>query len=134
MKNLFVIFFFVCLVVAFFVPPIASAENNANANLPPGSSGTTERPGTLVNNFYQFALSISGLLAFGAIVWGGIKYTASAGSPSGQTEGKEWITGALWGLLLLAGAYLILNTINPSIVSLELAAPGSTPTGTGVRR
>lgn len=87
----------------------------------------SEYPEEFVNNFYQLALAISGLLAFGAIVYGGIKYTAAAGSPSGQTEGKEWITGALWGLLLLAGAVILLNTINPDILRVglpqELGAP-----------
>ncbi|HUC02195.1 MAG TPA: hypothetical protein VMA75_04860, partial [Candidatus Paceibacterota bacterium] len=33
---------------------------------------------------------------------------------------KEWIWGALLGLLLLAGAYLILNVINPQLVNLNL--------------
>src|SRR5208337_1669799 len=77
---------------------------------------------------------IGGVLAFGAIVFGGILYAASAGNPGKQSEGREWIKSALFGLLLLAGAYLILFTINPDIVSLNLptlqtvnvAAPTST--------
>lgn len=124
-RVVFTIFFSVYFAAALFLPVISGAQNTAPANLPSDQSNATEKPGVLVNNFYTFALSISGLLAFGAIVWGGIQYTASAGSPSGQSEGKEWIKGALWGLLLLAGAYLILNTINPDIVGLELAAPNS---------
>ena len=62
---------------------------------------------------------ISGVLAFGAIVYGGIKYTLAAGNPSGQSEGKEWVKGALTGLLLLVGAYAILNIINPQLTSLN---------------
>lgn len=81
---------------------------------------TSTSPGAFVSGFYQFALMIGGVLAFGAIVYGGILYAASAGNPSKQSEGKEWIKSALFGLLLLAGAYLILYTINPNLVNLGL--------------
>ena len=84
----------------------------------PTSQGCS--PGTYVNSFYQFALMIGGLLAFGAIVFGGVKYMASAGNPSSQSEAKEWIESALLGLLLLVGAYLILNTVNPNLTRLDL--------------
>jgi len=81
---------------------------------------TSTSPGAFVSGFYQFALMIGGVLAFGAIVYGGILYAASAGNPGKQSEGREWITSALLGLLLLAGAYLILYTINPNLVNLNL--------------
>jgi hypothetical protein len=89
----------------------------------PGSN-----PGGIVRNFYLFALLISGILAFGAIVYGGIKYAISAGNPSGQSEGTEWIKGALWGILLLAGAYLILKTINPALINLNIPTLSKLPT------
>ncbi len=76
--------------------------------------------GAFVSGFYNFALMIGGVLAFGAIVYGGILYAASAGNPSKQSEGKEWVKSALLGLLLLAGSYLILYTINPNLVNLNL--------------
>jgi hypothetical protein len=63
---------------------------------------------------------IGGVLAFGAIVYGGVLYAISMGNPSRQSEGKEWIQSALIGLLLLAGATLILKTINPDLVNLNL--------------
>ncbi len=81
---------------------------------------TSTLPGVFVNGFYLFALMIGGVLAFGAVVYGGILYAASAGNPGRQSEGKEWIKSAIYGLLLLAGAYLILYTINPNLVNLNL--------------
>jgi len=88
----------------------------------PGSNANTSSssPGAFVANFYQFALLIGGILAFGAIVFGGVKYAISAGNPSGQSDAKEWIWGALTGLLLLAGAYLVLNVVNPQLVNLNI--------------
>jgi hypothetical protein len=80
-------------------------------------------PSEFVDSFYKFSLMISGVLAFGAIVYGGVKYTLAAGNPSGQSEGKDWIKGALTGLLLLIGAYTILNIINPDLTKLALLKP-----------
>lgn len=90
-----------------------------NPNLP-GVGPVDSVPG-FVTNFYSFALMMAGILAFGAIVWGGIKYATGRGNPAAESEGKSWITNALLGLLLLAGAYVILRTINPQIVGLNIA-------------
>lgn len=72
-----------------------------------------------IKRLYQFAIGISGILAVGMMVAGGILYTVSAGSPDKQNEGKDMIFSALWGLALLFGAYIILNTINPGLVLLR---------------
>jgi lipoprotein-anchoring transpeptidase ErfK/SrfK len=74
----------------------------------------------LVSKFYNYALAAVGVAALGAIIFGGIKYTVSAGNPSGQTDAISWITGAVWGLVLLLGANLLLRTINPKLVNLEM--------------
>ena len=81
----------------------------------------------VIGEFYSMGLLFGGVLAFGAIVWGAIKYTLSAGNPSQQGDAKEWITQALLGLALLAGAFLILRTINPNLVNLSIDLPPRTP-------
>ncbi|MDE2019660.1 MAG: hypothetical protein KGJ13_04945, partial [Patescibacteria group bacterium] len=73
------------------------------------ASGTA--PGAFVANFYQFALLISGVLAFVVIVYGGVRSALSAGNPSAVSEGRKYIWSSLLGILLLAGAYIILNTV-----------------------
>ncbi|MGC9598850.1 MAG: sensory rhodopsin II transducer [Minisyncoccia bacterium] len=100
-----------------------SVQIHVSSNLP-GVASTTSIAG-IVSGFYGFALLIAGILAFGAIVYGGIKYAASRGNPSAESEGKSWVTNALLGLLLLAGAYIILYTVNPQLVSLQIT--GLTP-------
>ncbi len=141
MKNYFkkwpiLIFLFVVL----FPAAVALAQTVIYTKLP-GEPQTGTDIGGYVNYLYKFALMISGILAFGAIVYGGVKYTLAAGNPSGQSEGKEWVKGALTGLLLLAGAYTILNVINPNLVNWNLpkltgftareAAPSTGGGGTG---
>ena len=74
----------------------------------------------LIKKFYNYALAAVGVAALGAIIFGGIKYTVSAGNPSGQADAISWITGAVWGLVLLLGANLLLRTINPKLTKLEL--------------
>ena len=88
------------------------------------SNATTSAPGAFIADFYQYALVIGGILAFGVIVYGGIRYMTSAGNPSGQGDAKEWIQAAIMGILLLAGAYFILKVINPNLVNLNLPSPG----------
>lgn len=105
------------------IPPIVLAQTQLTlpvAPTVPGSYPASSGPGGFVANLYLFALFISGVLAFGAVVYGGIKYLASAGNPSGQSEGRQWIESALLGLLLLVGAYLILDVVNPALINLTL--------------
>lgn len=104
------------------VPLFASAQVNItiSTSVPGRSSVSILGPGAFVSNFYDFALMIGGVLAFGAIIYGGVKYMASAGNPSSQSDAKEWIESALLGLLLLVGAYFILDVINPQLLNLAL--------------
>jgi hypothetical protein len=117
-------FIYIILGVAIFLIPIAAlAQVPISVSVPgnsnPGSSATAG-PGSYIANFYQFALLIGGVLALAVVVYGGILYMTSVGNPSGQSEAKEWLWAALWGILLLAGAYLILEIINPQLLNLNL--------------
>jgi hypothetical protein len=86
----------------------------------PWCKGETSDIAGLVSKFYNYALAAVGVAALGAIIFGGIKYTVSAGNPSGQADAISWITGAVWGLVLLLGANLLLRTINPELVNLKM--------------
>jgi len=98
-----------------------------NPNIPGLTNVSTAGPAGWIKSIYGFALIFSGILAFGAIVYGGVKYAISAGNASKQAEGRAWIWSALIGLLLLAGAYIILQTVNPDLVKLQ--NPTITTTG-----
>jgi hypothetical protein len=120
------LFLTICLLTAANLSVAATSTTGT-----PSSPTPSADPLGIINKIYQFALLIGGLLAFGAIVYGGIKYILAAGNPSGQTEGRDWIKSALLGLLLLMGAYLVLNAINPNLTKLSLPglAPIQAPTG-----
>ncbi len=72
-----------------------------------------------ITRLYQFGLMISGLVALGVIIYGAVLYTLSAGNVTSKEDGKDWMKGAIYGLALLFGAYLILYTINPDLVKLS---------------
>ena len=112
------------IILSIFIWFVFSALAKANGILfNPKAPASGQGSFNIVSNLYQLALGVSGLLAFGAIVYGAIVYTLAAGNPGGQNEGKEWIKQALLGLLLLLGAYIILNTINPALVKPSLILP-----------
>jgi hypothetical protein len=109
------------MITALFSPLVSVAHAvTISMSIPGASTTASSTPGAWVANFYQFALMIGGVLAFGVVVYGGVKYMASAGNPSGQSDAKEWIEAALLGLLLLVGAYFILNVVNPQLTNLTM--------------
>ncbi len=119
------------------VPAFAQTQITIATSVPGnyGAASAAASPGAFIANFYIFSLIIGGILAFGVIVFGGVKYMASAGNPSAQGDAKEWIEAALLGLLLLVGVYFILDVINPQILNLNLptltAVNISAPSGGG---
>ena len=85
----------------------------------PGVSGTVSGPSQYIRAIFTFGLSIVGIAALLAIVIGGFKYLRSGGSETRKTSCKEWIWGAVIGLVLMLCSWLILNTINPKLTSLS---------------
>ncbi|KKR07884.1 MAG: hypothetical protein UT32_C0006G0031 [Parcubacteria group bacterium GW2011_GWC2_39_14] len=66
---------------------------------------------------YKYGLVIGALLAVVMIMIGGIIYLTAAGAQGLIGTGKTLIYGAISGLVLLLGSYLLLMTINPNLVN-----------------
>ena len=69
---------------------------------------------------YYFIIGVSGFSAFFMAVWGGFQWTSSAGDPSVIGDAKDKLTSAALGILIILSAYLILQTINPELTTLNL--------------
>ncbi|MDD5547926.1 MAG: hypothetical protein PHN74_03500, partial [Candidatus Pacebacteria bacterium] len=82
-------------------------------------SGETSTPAGMVARLYQVGIGIAGFLAFGAIILGALRLILSADNLADQKDAKDQMGQAIYGLLLLLGAYLILKTINPDLVNLK---------------
>jgi len=72
-----------------------------------------------IGNMYKYGLVIGSILAVMMIMIGGIMYMVGGLNPSMISRGKEFIVGAVTGLVLLLGSYVLLKTINPNLVELQ---------------
>lgn len=63
---------------------------------------------------------IGGLIAFAVLVYGGVQYMLSTGKPERLVSARSQISGAFFGLLILLSSFVLLNTINPELVSIRL--------------
>jgi hypothetical protein len=71
-----------------------------------------------VKGIYAFALGIVIAAALGVLVVGGLMYMLS-GTITTQEKAREYIWGAIGGLILALAAYLILSAINPDLVKIK---------------
>ncbi len=69
------------------------------------------------NAAFRIAVVVAAMLAVVMIVVGGFEYMTSE-AIGGKKEGRDRITAALGGLILLLFAYILLGTINPEILNL----------------
>lgn len=111
-------FFLVTALILFSAIFTSAAEieiTGQQGSLPDrGLAAATTASGYL-DNLYIWMLGIVGLSSLFALVYGGVLYIFS-GAIESTSEAKRWIKNALWGLLLAATSWLILNTINPELV------------------
>jgi len=114
---------FVLSLITISVPAFAQTDYTLLAPLPlsgPDSGDTEEtKAGNYISGVFILIIGVAGGLAVIKIIFGGIKYMSSD-AIGGKSDAKETIQNAIWGLLLAIGAWLILNTINPKLVELNL--------------
>ena len=82
-----------------------------------------------INQIYVWSLGLSSLLAVLMVVLGGYYVMTSAGNAEQATKGKEYIWGAVIGLVLLFTAYLLLRVINPDLINLRFGNPACVKNG-----
>jgi len=70
--------------------------------------------------FYYFVITIAGMAVFAMLVWGGFTWLTSTGDPSKIASAKDRIYSAFLGLVLILASFLIMRTINPELVVLQL--------------
>ncbi|MDE2173604.1 MAG: hypothetical protein KGJ31_03440 [Patescibacteria group bacterium] len=72
-----------------------------------------------MNNLYKYLIGVAAILAVIEIVWGGLEISTKD-SVSKQSDGKERITQAILGLILVLSPVLVFSIINPSILNLSV--------------
>ncbi len=92
--------------------------------LPPAPGGARLNPDSIDSLFtyvYNFALGLGGLFAFFRLVYAGILWGSEGSGISAKTDARSTIINTIFGLLLLLFSWVILNTVNPQILNLNLS-------------
>ncbi len=99
---------------------------------PTGTDCTTNFK-TYLEGMFTFAIGVSAVLAFIMLSFAGFQYVTTDGI-GGKSNAKERIENAVYGLLLVIGAYAILYTINPDILkfNLNIIRPNISSTDVGI--
>ena len=125
--NLLMVIVFVVLILPHGV--LAAPGDYTPLEPIPVLGGSTVSLSSYIPNLVKLIIQIAGALAVVMIVLGGVQYL-STDAIGGKSEGKQRIENAIYGLLLAIGAYVILNTINPGTLQLQLTIDpikGTTP-------
>jgi hypothetical protein len=115
----------VALTVAGFLPHAFAQGFVALAPIPGLTEGVTADSASLAtffNNLYKYLIGIAAVLAVIEIILGGLEISTKD-SVSKQSDGRERITQAIFGLILVLSPVLVFSIINPSILNLSLNLP-----------
>jgi|GEM_PF-6870456 len=77
--------------------------------------------GDVLNAIFRLGIGIAALLAVITITWGGFQYMTSD-AIGDKSEGRSWITSAIYGLLIILFSWILLTTINPQITKGTLGS------------
>jgi hypothetical protein len=75
-------------------------------------------PGALFTKIFSFGLGIAGGIAFLLILFGGFQILISAGNPEQLNEGRELVSSAIAGLLLIIFSVFLLRLIGYDILRI----------------
>jgi len=139
-KKLFIIIFLAFIVLGTL--PVQAAEGKdldtafPEIKIPNKGDFSPQKVTTSVPDYvaylYYALIGISGLLALGVLISGGLQYILSSGRPDEIKNAKDRIFAALLGLLILFGSWILLYSINPSLVTFSL--PGLNPITSDIPR
>lgn len=76
----------------------------------------------LLNLLFKVLIYLGGMVAVLFLVLGGITYMVSEVVDK-RSQAKQRIKAAVWGLLLLLMTWIILNTVNPALLSCQILNP-----------
>lgn len=97
-----------------FSPFDGCSDNKINTAL-----GCISVTGTdFVTKLLNFGVGIAGGIAFLLIIFGGFQILTSAGNPERLNEGKELISSAITGLLMIVFSVFLLKIIGVNILCI----------------
>lgn len=103
------------------VPPGLGLTGNFSLNdIAAKAKGLADVPlGGLVLYGFSFMVTMTGLVAFGVIIYVGVMFMMSGARPAIRAEAIGRLRGVLIGIALLLGSVIILNIINPELTLIN---------------
>ncbi len=96
-------------------PGLPGAAPGSQTTISPNSS-----LGDVIRYIISWVIIVGAIIAFISLIAGGVIYLTSTGEPNKMAEGKKIILNAFLGLLIILGSYLVLVTINPQLIVMEI--------------
>ncbi|MBD3250847.1 MAG: hypothetical protein GF381_04760 [Candidatus Pacebacteria bacterium] len=91
--------------------PLVQESDNALQGNPLINPDGSLNPAGVINRALTFLFPLAGLILFVMLVWGGFEMLTGAASKKSQDSGKQRITAALIGFLLLFSSYWIVQIV-----------------------
>lgn len=108
-KNVkYLIFLYLITPLSVFAAPII---NNSSA----GPAGTPDDVFNLVNRVKNIALAFVGVIIFAMFVYGGVLYITSGGNDEKIQKGKQTLTYAVIGLIIVVLSYALISVVVNSL-------------------
>ncbi len=109
--------------------PLNEAFQNNSSTFSPFCEGDSSKINTafgcvsvsgtgFVTTLLNFGIGIAGGIAFLLIIFGGFQILTSAGNPERLNEGKELISSAITGLMMIVFSVLLLRIIGVDILGI----------------
>lgn len=115
MRKFFLVLIFL---IALAGPMLAQAQAQPCTKVPDVPITPQELP-QCINQIYVWSLGAAAIAAFLMMVVGAYYYMTAAGNAERSGKGTQILWSSVIGLVLLFGAYLLLNTINPQLVEFK---------------
>lgn len=80
-------------------------------------SGDVSKIQNFIQNIIQVLVTLSGLVATGFFVWGGVGYITSSGNPEALDRSKKTILYSSIGLAIVLGAFILSNIVTQMATS-----------------
>lgn len=103
-----------------FKPQLSIPNSDFKQGINTTIEDSTATIGKYVRSIYNYLLAIVGLVAAIVLMLGGVIWLTAAGNTDKISQAKSLVMGSLTGIVLILTSYIILRTINPSLVDLEI--------------
>ena len=108
--------------IAYLLPTLALAQDVVllEPTVVGQQQGAEATLRTYLPTIFQQAIYIVAILAIILLIIAGVRYILPSASAGDKTEAKDMVWRVVVGLILALSGYIILNTINPNLVSLNV--------------